>query len=173
MSQTHTLGDMPVMRAERPLSHSLTILIQVPKVKVDQIEQAASVRSAPRLSRCRQVSRPARRLRRRVRLAGCAVLALVPLVSLGTLGWKSHPTRLVACSIADEASGSAEGFLDRPAQRPAGAARIGTPIGSNGVVVLSIEPAISAPVPGTAVPVIFPGYVLPDDGLEEKAHEGS
>jgi len=47
------------------------------------------------------------------------------------------------------------------------------PIGSSGVVVLSIEPAVSAPGTGTEVPVIFPGYVLPDDSLEGPAHEGS
>ena len=38
---------------------------------------------------------------------------------------------------------------------------------------LSIEPAVAAPVADAEVPVVFPGYVLPDDSLEEPAHEGS
>jgi len=32
---------------------------------------------------------------------------------------------------------------------------------------------LGAPVADGEVPVIFPGYVLPDDNLEEAAHEGS
>jgi hypothetical protein len=41
------------------------------------------------------------------------------------------------------------------------------------VVVLSIEPTVGAPAADTEVPIVFPGYVLPDDSLEEPAHEGS
>jgi hypothetical protein len=38
---------------------------------------------------------------------------------------------------------------------------------------IAIGPALSAPVADTEIPVVFPGYVLPDDRLEEPAHEGS
>ena len=48
-----------------------------------------------------------------------------------------------------------------------------SPSGSPGVVVLSIEPAGAGPGTDTEVPVVFPGYVLPDDSLEDSAHEGS
>ena len=41
------------------------------------------------------------------------------------------------------------------------------------VVVLSSEPASAARGADTQVPVVFPGYVLPDDSLEEPTHEGS
>jgi hypothetical protein len=42
------------------------------------------------------------------------------------------------------------------------------------MVVLSIEPAVAPPADADAeVPIVFPGYVLPDDSLEEPAHEGS
>jgi hypothetical protein len=38
---------------------------------------------------------------------------------------------------------------------------------------ISIEPAGLAPCAGTESPVVFPGYLLPDDGCEEPAHAGS
>jgi hypothetical protein len=41
------------------------------------------------------------------------------------------------------------------------------------VVVLSIEPAVGAPESDREVPVVLPGYVLPDDSLEESSHAGS
>jgi hypothetical protein len=41
-------------------------------------------------------------------------------------------------------------------------------------VVLSIEPATAAAAGvDNQVPVIVPGYVLPDDSFEEPGHEGS
>ena len=51
----------------------------------------------------------------------------------------------------------------RTARRDCRNPRDGFPAG----VVLSIEPATAAPVADTEVPVIFPGYVLPDDSLED------
>ena len=39
--------------------------------------------------------------------------------------------------------------------------------------MLSIEPAVTAPGTDAEVPVVFPGYVLPDDSLEDSTHEGS
>jgi hypothetical protein len=40
-------------------------------------------------------------------------------------------------------------------------------------VVLSSEPAAAAPEVDPEVPVVLPGYVLPDDSLEEPTHGGS
>jgi hypothetical protein len=40
-------------------------------------------------------------------------------------------------------------------------------------VLLSIEPAGAAADLGCEIPVVFPGYVLPDDNREDPAHEGS
>ncbi len=37
---------------------------------------------------------------------------------------------------------------------------------------IAIGPALGAPVADAEVPVVFPGYVLPDDSREEPAHEG-
>ena len=36
-----------------------------------------------------------------------------------------------------------------------------------------VEPAVAVPGTGTEAPVIFPGYVLPDDSREDSVHEGS
>jgi len=164
-----------VIRSERTLPRSFAVLIEVPKVKAHRIECTRTVMSARGMSRCAQVSRPRRRLRRQVRLAGCAVLTLAPLVSLCTLGWSNRPSRILACSISDalETATGPHDLADRHDQRPQRGLRTGPPIGSAGVVVLSIEPVASAPGADTVVPVIFPGYVLPDDGLEDRAHEGS
>lgn len=116
--------------------------------------------------------RPKRRLRREVRIGGCALLALAPLLAACTLGWSGHPNRVLACSIA-EATAPDQGFdasaLSRnPSSRPAE-----PPVGFPGVIALSIEPAAMAPGTDTEVPVVFPGYVLPVDGLEDSTHEGS
>jgi hypothetical protein len=40
-------------------------------------------------------------------------------------------------------------------------------------VVLSIESVAGVPAGETEVSIVFPGYVLPDDSVEEPAHEGS
>ena len=41
------------------------------------------------------------------------------------------------------------------------------------VLLESDEPVIGAPVADVEVPVFIPGYLLPDDSLEEPVHEGS
>jgi hypothetical protein len=48
-----------------------------------------------------------------------------------------------------------------------------TAIASPGVFMRSIEPAMAVPPADAEVPVIFPGYVLPDDTFEDTAHAGS
>jgi hypothetical protein len=40
-------------------------------------------------------------------------------------------------------------------------------------ISISIEPAALAPYADAESPVVFPGYLLPDDGREEPAHAGS
>jgi hypothetical protein len=40
-------------------------------------------------------------------------------------------------------------------------------------ISISIEPAATTPVVDAESPVIFPGYLLPDDDSEEPAHAGS
>ena len=104
------------------------------------------------------------------------LLTLAPLVSLCTLGWSSRPEpdpRLLD-RRRDGSSGDPAGFGRSARSRAADrAVRTVPPVGSAGAVVLSIEPTPLAPGADTEVPVVFPGYVLPDDSLEDRAHEGS
>ena len=46
-------------------------------------------------------------------------------------------------------------------------------VASSGAVVLSVEPAVTAPGTVSEASVILPGYVLPDDSREDSMHEGS
>ena len=133
--------------------------------------------SARGTMRVPRIGRPRRRLRRQVRVAGCALLTLAPLVSLCTLGWSSsHPSRILACSIADasEPATFPQKFANPRDQSLSVGIRTGPPVfGSPGAVAISIEPAGAAPGADSGVPVNFPGYLLPDDGREDRAHEGS
>jgi hypothetical protein len=91
-------------------------------------------------------------------MAGYGVLLM------GTLGWVSPVLRgalPVFVSQSDHAGGS-RGVVD--ATRVAGA---------RPTISISIEPAALAPYAEAESPVVFPGYLLPDDGGEEPAHAGS
>ena len=92
------------------------------------------------------------------------MMALVPIVSACTIGWSNRPDRILPCSIQDPSarSGSSD-VSDGPAR----------PVTSSGAVVLSVEPAVTVPGTEAEAPVIFPGYVLPDDSREGSLHEGS
>jgi hypothetical protein len=99
---------------------------------------------------------------------------MAPLVSACTVGWSSRPDRALTCSIAEATAPERSGV----AGGEAGPGHFGVECASaadlsSGVVVLSVEPAVLAPACDTETPVVFPGYVLPDDSLEGRAHEGS
>jgi hypothetical protein len=119
--------------------------------------------------------RPRRRLRREVRVAGCALLAFMPLVGVCMLGWPGRSSELLAASISD-ATARLHGQHAAPERGgrawPANS-RVVEQLGRPSVVVLSIEPAVVAPESDTEVPVVLPGYLLPDDSLEESSHAGS
>ena len=176
MSQADLVIDMPANQSEQALPHALAVLIEIPAI--NPLPVARAHRSIPRGVRNaggrRRYSR--RRLRREFSLAGCALIALVPLVSACTLGWSNRPERIVACAIPDplqsQGATDRDGFFEnRP---PARESREGqSEIASSGAVVLSIEPAAVAPGSAAENPVIFPGYVLPDDSREDSLHEGS
>jgi hypothetical protein len=80
------------------------------------------------------------------------------------MGWSSRANRVVACAIPDA---------------PADQAASGQGDGHNGAAALpravlrSIEPVIAIPAAAVEIPVVFPGYVLPDDTFEDTAHAGS
>jgi hypothetical protein len=104
-------------------------------------------------------------------MAGCALLALLPIVSACTSGWSSRPGRVVACSIGDSVAESKNksAFAQRDGRPQSGT----DVVDSNGPVVLSVEPAGVVSGNDMEVPVVFPGYLLPVDSLEDAAHEGS
>jgi hypothetical protein len=162
----------------RILPHSLAVMIEVPAIK----QRPATKRSPGTISRGvrtagRQPRPSRRRLRRDVCLAGCTLLALVPIVSACTLGWSSRPDRIVACSIPEplqtESTTDRGGFTGRlpVAQEDSPVAQAA--IASRGNVIFSSEPSVIAPGSAGEPPVIFPGYVLPDDSREDVLHEGS
>jgi hypothetical protein len=175
MSRTDALPPMPTARSRRAVPRSLSLLIEVPMAKTGPIRHPRGTiskhrgRSSPRL-------RPQkRRLRREVRVAVCALLALAPLCWACSLEWSSRLNRALDCAAA--ASPPRAGGLDRHAfpgrqRRPFGDGPA-SPIGPPRVVLLRIEPAVVAPGFDTEVPVVVPGYVLPEDSAQESAHEGS
>jgi hypothetical protein len=108
---------------------------------------------------------------------GCALLTIAPLLSLCTLGWPGRPGRILACAIPDTAHPGTEVDAHVSARVPdpgsQQSADAGSGIGSSEVTTLAIEPGAVDPGSDGRVPVIFPGYVLPDDGFEDTAHAGS
>jgi len=180
MSRTEALPTMPVLMpaASMPLIESgflnpASVLILVPLVRPSSTRRSKVAESAAMSPRPWVVRRPRRRLRRQVRVAGYALLGLLPML----LAW-SHWT--------DARSIQHTGFLllSLPSHRPGGEAPDdGTdPKASNSAsavtlsptpVLLSIEPVGTAVDSDTETPVVFPGYLLPDDHHEEPVHEGS
>jgi hypothetical protein len=173
MSRSDTLPTMPTIRSERAPTRSFAVLIEVPKVKARSGERHQATARARRTTRYSRTNRTRRRLRRPVRIAGCVLLALVAF-SVCTLGWSNRPTRIIACSIAGASSPAADtgnlaGARDRKRERgvPADTAH-----SSSDAVLLSVESTATAPGADAAA-VVLPGYILPDDRLEDRAHEGS
>jgi hypothetical protein len=127
----------------------------------------------PRIS----AAAPRRRLRREVRLAAWSFLALTSLVAGGALSWSSRASGAQdrTVPIAMHRTRNRDAMAHEAALRP-GQPEAQPPAGTLGhlpVVVLSIESMAGAPAVDTEVSIVFPGYVLPDDSLEEPAHEGS
>jgi hypothetical protein len=172
---TDILLPRSAIRSDRAPSRLLAVLIEVPEVKARRTQRRGKVTLPPARNHRRWSRRSRRRLRREIRLAGLALLTLAPLVSLGTLGWSSRPGRVLACSISDAVEHSAANRSSPEELIPGSqsAARSGSRIGSSGMITLSVEPAITTPGTEPRVPVVFPGYVLPDDAREDTAHAGS
>jgi hypothetical protein len=173
MSRVEVYPVMPAPQPGRVPSLGVAILIEVPAVKAPRIRPAAMRRGG--LVGRPSARRPRRRLRRELRLAGWVVLALAPLASGGALGWGSLASRAVdrpvGNAVASTGNRGEVAFPLEPNWR-AGEVSAGS-LAPPSVVVLSIEPVVGAPAADAEVPIIFPGYVLPDDSLEEPAHEGS
>ena len=173
MSRADTLLTVSSIRTDRAVPRSLGTLIEVPEVMRRPTKRAHRPRVVGHWQSSRPAAvRPKRRLRREVRIGGCALLALVPLLAACTLGWSGRPARVLACSIA-EATAPDQGFEGSTFSHDPAGRSMETPVGIQRVVLLSVEPSAIAPGTDTENPVVFPGYVLPDDSLEDSTHEGS
>jgi hypothetical protein len=168
-SMIHTQGLHSRLRPALPSCHDVDapahsssglrtpLLIQVPAVR--PVTRRARRPSASATARVRASSlpyariQPRRRLRREVRVAGSALLVVVTLALAAIL-----LGRAPGKPVAREDSGRAP---IATALRPP-------------TVSISIEPTFQVPValPEPEPPVVLPGYLLPDDGVEEPGHAG-
>jgi hypothetical protein len=175
MSRTEALPPIPKSTpcAEPGYSDVVPLLIQVPSVHPAGRMLLSEPPSAVVL-RFRRARRVRRRLRREVRVAGLALLAFLPLPLAAALApWVSHPPGSLASSrVLLIATSPERGDLPLLDHR-AGLWSSATETSSTSPVLLSIEPVGSAPDSDAESPVVFPGYLLPDDSHEELAHEGS
>jgi len=177
MSRTEALptnpNPMPMPLTESGFVHPAPVLIQVPHVRPNPTRGLHSVRHAETTLRPRGAPQPRRRLRREVRVAGYTLLALFPLV-LALSHWndpRSIPhsaTRLLSLPSHRSQREAVDGGADRGAWISASAVTF-----PPAQVLLSIEPVGTAVDCDAETPVVFPGYLLPDDHHEEPVHEGS
>jgi hypothetical protein len=177
MTQLDTEPMTHVLRAGRSNRDAMSVLIRVPRVdepcnrvRTWRAEEAARFRPA-RAARARRAGiRPRRRLRRGVRLAGWWILALASMGGTFAMGWMSRGSGPLDLRVLTATA------LGHPARGPSHAPEVfERPMdGAQGEAdTIAIGPAVGAPVADAEVPVVFPGYLLPDDSLEEPAHEGS
>jgi hypothetical protein len=143
MNRQRTLQAWPTTFTPPPEDRTpIPVLIQVPRV-------AAYSRPSRRWSGRARV-KPRRRLRREVRWVCYAMLAVLPPALSAFAYWEGRQAALLEIRAPQAAEAAAEPLPPR--------------------VSLSIEPALPPPPAEPAAPVVFPGYLLPDDGLEEPAH---
>lgn len=170
MSQAQAITTLAWPRAmsasECGISPPAFLLIQVPEVRSHGAgtRPGQFVRGAPGSS---PVRRPKRRLRREVRLAGCTLLALLPIVIL------CSQQRFLSSMTCQ--SPWAFLFSEQAVPNDAPAALMTQDGASSAVcptlpVVLSIEPVGTRVEPEAKTPVVFHGYLLPDDNREEPVH---
>ncbi len=112
-----------------------------------------------------------------MRLAGWSLLATLLILSGGALGWASLASRAVNLpawrELAKAGDGNRDDMTGMIGSSRAFVVPAATSIDTSSVVVKSIEPVFGTPIADAEVSVVFPGYVLPDDSLEEPANEGS
>jgi hypothetical protein len=187
MMRHNTEPTTPGLRTGRKPAEPVALLIQVPRVleprrrgRVWRPEAAGSSRPAwPGSSRPlrtgldRPAVRPRRRLRRGVRRAGWSLLVLASMTATFTMGWTTRGSGVLRLAILDTAANGRD--KDRAPSASVGRARLSVDAPTEGDVdadAVAIGPALGPPVADAEVPVVFPGYVLPDDRREEPAHEG-
>ena len=110
-----------------------------------------------------------------MRIAAWSLSALLPILGGGAFGWAGLASQeidrpawrwIASASARDRDHDGQTGSI-----RPDGPATVAIDV--HAVFTESLEPAIGAPVADMEVPVIIPGYLLPNDSHEEPVHEGS
>ncbi|WP_422925162.1 hypothetical protein [Singulisphaera sp. PoT] len=162
MTREQGLQAWPSIRPTRfDASNSVPVLIQVPTIGSGPHRAPSS----PHRGKVRRTTRR-RRLRREVRWTAYTLLATTPL-TLAFLLFGGAPPAVsmasspspkvpVVASAAPECDGCSE--MHRPPS-----------------ISITIEPAPAATpaIVDVEAPVVFPGYLLPDDEREENPHAGS
>jgi hypothetical protein len=181
MMRLDTKPMTPGLRTGRGQADEMPLLIQVPRFdephgragfwrsrdaghgRVEGRDPFATFRPAGRR----------RRLRRGVRRAGWSLLVLAAMAGTFAMGWTTRGgsarlplLRTAALARGEGTPGSLLGGRDRRSDVDAGVADLEAD-------ALVTGPALDAPVAEAEVPVVFPGYLLPDNNREEPAHEGS
>ena len=150
-------------------ARSMAVLIQVPRSMARRIGPCLTVGVAGAMARSaeRRCGRPRRRLRREVRLAGCALWPWSPLVCAlrPGLGESREPGCRPARRPWSRGIGSSATSPTRTsrASRPADVA--GSLDAPPSMVALDRAGRRRRPSPTRRSPVVFPGYLLPDDSL--------
>jgi len=172
MSRTETLPLKWISPVDSGYSPTIPLLIQVPRYSPHPAHRMRHVQTRAGAMSPRGRSRRRRRLRREVRLAGYTVLAMVPIL-LACWSWPlTMPIRQSGARVLSIPSDS--GQLDGwPGDGGSGIWTSYTTPRSITPVLLSVEPFGASGDADSETPVVFPGYLLPDDTREEPAHEGS
>jgi hypothetical protein len=160
MSHDQGLQSWPATTFQRTTDRPVVpILIQVPALPA---LMGPSARSSLRVkARTSSSLRPQRRrrLRREVRVAAYAMMLMAPMMyaPLALWGERSSNTKPA------ESPGP-----ERPMDGPELTSALHPP-----VISISIEPVVGAPSSEAEPPVVFPGYLLPDNDSEGTVHAGS
>jgi hypothetical protein len=150
------------------------VLIQIPEIRTRRAEWPGLRSTGDSPVRKTRLERPRRRLRREIRLAGCVLLALMIMGLAVNCWWTSQPGWLLLAAHVSTRPGPTKLADPKllPGRKPP-LNQLGGSVVSVPSLTLSIEPLATTPSSDSEIPVVFPGYVLPDDNIEEPPHEGS
>lgn len=170
---------LPHSRAGRSTRLEFATLIEVPSIVMAQ--EAEAVRRSGTRGRA-EIERgwhrahfPQRRVRRRlkreVKLVAFVIFACMPMSYEASRIWSSRLGNIAATHLTQAVQD--DDVSDRADLGSTLAEKVSRTVFEPAVVLMSIEPAPNGIKSEAESPVILPGYLLPEDSLEEKANEGS
>jgi len=170
---------LPHCRADHTPRTDFRVLIEVPALPV----HAAHAGVAPRRSRwvVEADRRPhrypprrpqtRRRLKREVKIAAGVLFTLLPCVFHASTAWSGRLGTIAASRLTRTAHPDVE--REEPGVGSSLARQVSRSVFEPAVVLMSIEPAQTGLKSNAELPVNLPGYLLPEDSIEEITHEGS